>query len=79
MTDARRMMIADAVAEILKNDETLSEKYFLLSCQETSAVNHTMTARVFNEAIQTLWPRGLKSDAMSPVTNTAPYMKEAAK
>jgi hypothetical protein len=29
-----------------------------------SAVNHTTTARVFNEATQALWPDGVKFDSV---------------
>jgi hypothetical protein len=44
-----------------------------------SAVNHTAIARVFNEAMQTLWPDGVKFDnVLLLVTDSAPYMKKAA-
>jgi hypothetical protein len=46
---------------ILKNIQTLSEKSFLLSCQEMYAVKHTTTALVFNEAMQTLWQHTVAS------------------
>jgi hypothetical protein len=43
-----------------------------------SAVNHTI-ARVFNEAMQTLWPVGVKLDMLLLVTDAATYMKKPAK
>jgi hypothetical protein len=54
ITDASGRKVANAVIAVLKKDEALSEKPFLLSCKEMSAVNHTTIARVFNEAMQTL-------------------------
>jgi hypothetical protein len=72
-------MTADALAGILQNDQTLSEKYFHLSYQEMSAVIHTTTALVLNKAMQTLWPCGVNSDVSLLVTGTVPYMKGAAK
>jgi hypothetical protein len=53
-TDASGRKVANFVIEVLKNDQTLSERSFLLSCKEMSAVNHTTIAHVFNEAIQTV-------------------------
>jgi hypothetical protein len=44
-----------------------------------SPVNHTTEARIFNEAIQTLWPRDVKFDVLSLVIDAAPYMKKVAK
>jgi hypothetical protein len=67
---------ANVVIGVLKNGQTLSEKSFILSCKEMSAVNHTKIARVFNEAMQTLWPHGVKFDnALLLVTDAARYMK----
>jgi hypothetical protein len=44
-----------------------------------SVVNHTTTARVFNEAVQTLWPDGVKFDiVLLLVTDATPHMKNAA-
>jgi hypothetical protein len=44
-----------------------------------SAVNHITVAGVFNEAMQTLWPDGVKfGSVLLLVTDTAPYMKKAA-
>jgi hypothetical protein len=56
ITNASGRKVANIVIGVLKNDQTLSEKSFLLSCKEMSAVNHITIARVFNEAVQTLWP-----------------------
>jgi hypothetical protein len=53
---------ANVVIGVLKNDQTLSQKSFHLSCKEMSAVNHTTLTRVFNEAMQTVWPDGVKLD-----------------
>jgi hypothetical protein len=51
------------------------EKLFLLSRQEISIVNHTRTARVFSEAVLTLWPDGLTFDnVLLLVTDAALYM-----
>jgi hypothetical protein len=60
-TDASGRKVANVIG-VLKNDQTLSEKSFLLLRKEMSAVNHTTIARVFNEAMQTLWPDGVKFD-----------------
>jgi hypothetical protein len=44
-----------------------------------SAVNHTTLQGVFNEAMQTLRPDGVKFDnVLLIVTDAAPYMKKAA-
>jgi hypothetical protein len=59
-TNASGRKVANVVIGVLKNDQTLSEKSFLLSCKEMSAVYHTTIARVFNEAMQALWPDGVK-------------------
>jgi hypothetical protein len=48
--DASGRKVANVVIGVLKNDHTLSEKSFLLSCKEMSAVKHTTIARVFNKA-----------------------------
>jgi hypothetical protein len=69
---------ANIVIGVLKNDQTLSEKSFLLSCKEMSAVNLTTIAPVFNEAMQTLWPHGVKFDVLLLVTDAAWYLKKAA-
>jgi hypothetical protein len=61
-TDATGRKVANVVTSVLKNDQTLSEKLFLLSGKEMSAVNHTTIARVFSGAMQTLWPDGVKFD-----------------
>jgi hypothetical protein len=72
-TDASGSKVANDVIGVLKNDQTLSEKSFLLSCKEMSAVNHTTIAPVFNEAMQTLQPDGVKFDnAMLLVRVAAP-------
>jgi hypothetical protein len=56
---------ANVVIEVLKNDQTLSQKSFHLSCKEMSAVNHTILIRVTCvahalhracEAIRVLYP-----------------------
>jgi hypothetical protein len=46
-TDASGTKVANVIG-VLKNYHTLSEKSFLLSCKEMSAVNHTIIACVFN-------------------------------
>jgi hypothetical protein len=71
--------VANVVIGVLENGQTLSEKSFLLSRTEMSAVNHTTIARFFNEAMQTLWPDGVKLDMLLLVTDAAPYMKKPAK
>jgi hypothetical protein len=50
---------ATNVIEVLKNNQMLSEKSFLLSCNKMYAVNHTI-AQVFNEAMLALWPDGVR-------------------
>jgi hypothetical protein len=42
------------ITGVSKTDQTLSEKSSSLSCQEMSAVNHTKTASVVSEAMQTV-------------------------
>jgi hypothetical protein len=61
-TNASGKKVANVVIGVLKNDQTLSEKLFLPSFKEMSAVNHTIIARGFKEAMQTLWPDGVKFD-----------------
>jgi hypothetical protein len=42
-----------------------------------SAANHIKTARVFNEATQTLWPDNVKFDnVLLLVTDAAPYIQK---
>jgi hypothetical protein len=53
-TNTSGWKVADVVTEVLRNDQILLEKSFLLSCHKMYAVNHTITACVFNEAMQTL-------------------------
>jgi hypothetical protein len=76
ITDASRRKVTNGVIGTLKNDKPLSEKSFLLPCQEISAVNHTKIARVVKEALQTLWSCGVKSGLL--VTDAAPDTKTAA-
>jgi hypothetical protein len=59
-------MVANVITMVLKNDQTVSEKSILLSCQEVSTVNHITRARMFNEGMQTLWPNDVKSDVLYP-------------
>jgi hypothetical protein len=61
-TDVSGRKVAIVVIGILKNNQALSEKSFLLSYKEMTAVNHTTMECVFNEAMQTLWPGGVKFD-----------------
>jgi hypothetical protein len=51
-TDASERKVANDVTGVLKNGQTLSEKSFLPSYKEMSAVNHTTTAHVFHKAMQ---------------------------
>jgi hypothetical protein len=76
-TEASERKVENFVIGVLKNDQTLSDKSCLLSCKEMSAVNHTTIACVFNEAMQILWPFGMKFDNMLLVTDATPYMKKA--
>jgi hypothetical protein len=45
---------ADIIIGVSKNGQMLSEKLFLLSWQEVSAVNCATVAHVFNEAIHSV-------------------------
>jgi hypothetical protein len=47
-TDASGRKVANVVIGVLKHDKTISEKSFLLSCKEMSAVNHTQQYQVFS-------------------------------
>jgi hypothetical protein len=62
--DVSGIKVADVFIGVLKSDQTLSEKPFLLSRQEMSTSNHTGAARVFSEAVQTVWPDGLTFDSL---------------
>jgi hypothetical protein len=58
----------------------LSEKSLLLPRDQSSAVNHTETAPVFNDTLQTVWPDGVKQEnAFLIITDATPYMKIAIK
>jgi hypothetical protein len=61
---------------VLENDQTLLEKLFLLSRQEMSAVNYTTVAHVFSEAVQTLWPDGMKFDMLLLLKYTTTYVDD---
>lgn len=69
--------IANVVSGVFKSDQMPSDKLFLLSSQEMSAVNHTTLACVLNEAMQTLSPDGVQYDMQLLVTDTV-YVKELA-
>jgi hypothetical protein len=54
----------------------LSEKLFILSCQNISALNRTNIAQVFGETMQTLWPDVVKfGEVLFFVTDATSYMK----
>jgi hypothetical protein len=76
-TNGSGRKIANVVSGVFKNDQMLSGKPFILSCQEMSAVNHTTLASVFNEAVLTLSPDGVKYDMQFIVTDTV-HVKELA-
>jgi hypothetical protein len=40
--------------------------------------SESQTTAHFNEIMQTLWPSGVNSDVLLPVTDTAPHMRKAA-
>lgn len=71
-TDAGRRKVANAVNGVLKRDQMISEKSFLLSCQEVSAVNHATLARVLNSVF-----RKCEIDMLLLVTDPTPHKKEA--
>lgn len=57
----------------IEDDQTLSEKIFLLAYHYMSAMNRTTIARDFNGAMQALWPDGVKSNnAFLLVTHAVP-------
>lgn len=68
--------VANVVIGLLKNDQTLLEKLLLLSCQEMSAVNYTTIAHIFSEAVQTLWPHGMKFEVLLLLTYTTTYVDD---
>jgi hypothetical protein len=79
-TKASGRKVANVVIGVLKNDQTLSEKSFLLSCKEMSAVNHTTIASVFNEATQALWPDGVNFDnVLLLAADAVTYIKKQQK
>jgi hypothetical protein len=56
----------------------LSEESFLLSCQEISTVNHITITPLFNKAMQTTCPDGVKcDDAFLLLIDATPYKKKA--
>jgi hypothetical protein len=57
-TYASGRKVANAVLLVFKSDQTLSERSFLMSCHEISAVNYTTVARVLSEAMWTLTLNG---------------------
>jgi hypothetical protein len=60
-----------------KYNQTASEKLFLSSCQDMSAVNQITIACVFNDVPQILWPDVGKFDNfLSVVTDVAHYTKK---
>ena len=65
--------------EFLKDDDdVLSGKFFLLACEEISAVKHTTVARVFIDAMHILCSGGVKYDnVLLLLTDAAPYMIKA--
>jgi hypothetical protein len=77
-TDAVGRKIANVVNGVLKNDQTLLEKiFFPVMPGNVSPVNNTTTTtttttRDFNDAVQTLWPDGVKSDVLLLVTDASP-------
>jgi hypothetical protein len=54
--NASRRKVANAVPRGFKSDQTLSEKSFLMSRHEISAVSYTTDACVFSEAMWTSRP-----------------------
>jgi hypothetical protein len=63
----------------MSNGQTPSDKSSLLSCQETYSANRTITARVSNEAVRTLWAGGVTSSALLQVADAALYGHKAVK
>lgn len=47
--------VANAVTGDWKNDQSLSDKQFLLSCKEVPALNHTRIGSVNNAHSVTTW------------------------
>ena len=58
--DSSGRKMVNIIILVLKDDDVLSEKFFLLACEEISVVNYTTVARVFNYAMHILWPGGVK-------------------
>jgi hypothetical protein len=47
-------------------------------CQARNVCSESHDYSTFNEAMQTLWPNGVKFDVLLLVTDTAPHMRKAA-
>lgn len=79
-TDSSGRKVGNVIVGVLSNDdETVLTKNYLLVCKELSAATHVTIARLFNEAMQLLWPEGIKFDnVLLLVTDAAAYMKKAA-
>jgi hypothetical protein len=76
-TAASGRKVADILIGVLKNVQTPPEKSFLLSFQETWAVNHI--AAVVREDVHTLWVDVVQfGNVLLLVTYAAAYMKESA-
>lgn len=59
-TYASGRAVAHDVIGVSRNCQMLSEKSVLRLCDERSATNRTEIARISNQAVQTLWPDGVK-------------------
>ena len=78
-TDSAGRKLGNVVIVVLTNDEIVSELSFLKVCKEISAENHITVARLFNEIMDSLWPKGIKYDnALLFITDAVSYMKKVA-
>ena len=77
-SDAVGRYVANVVVGVLREDRP-GEK-FLISCEALERTNHSTIAVTFDNALNLLWPEGVKREnVLLLVTDAAPYMVKAGK
>lgn len=77
-TDAEWRYVANVVVGVLRGDRP-GEK-FLISSEALERTNHSTIAVTFDNALNPLWPEGVKREnVLLLVTDAAPYMVKAGK
>lgn len=77
-TDVTGRFVVNVIVGTLIPNST--GKKYLLTCETIEKVNHTTMATVFSNAMDILWPTGVRyNNVLLLVTDAAPYMIKAAK